>query len=186
MTIETPVSSAQFDTWVIEHPDESYELINGRIALVVSNSPASRIAFKIGGFLFVYLQDHPIGEATGADGGYQIGNERYISGVAFIRTERQVPDASGGYYPVAPDLAVEVISNPQNTQEMRDLRVKIGYYTAAGTVVWVVDPDAQAIEVYQSGQPTQVYTRMDTLSGGNLLPDFTLTVADVFPTDTQS
>lgn len=179
--IDTQVDPARFDQWVQAQTDRHYELINGRIVPVVSNSSASRIAFKIGGFLFVYLQQNPIGEATGADGGYQIGTERYIPDVAFIRNERQVEEGSTCYYPVAPDLAVEVISNPQNTQEMRDLRIKLGHYSAAGVVVWVVDRERETIEVYHPGQPTQVYERDDTLTGGDFLPGFQMRVGDIFP-----
>lgn len=178
---ETRVDPTQFDQWVESQTDTLYELINGRIVAVVSKTPASRITFKIGGFLFVYLQDNPIGEATTADGGYQVGEERYIPDVGFIRSEREVDDEGKGYYPIAPDLAVEVISDPRNAQEMRDLRVKISHYIAANAVVWVVDPELQTIEVYQPGQTTMVYERDDVLDGGDVLPGFTLKVADIFP-----
>lgn len=181
MTLETRIDAAQFDTWVQTQFDRSYELIAGRVVEVVSNSPASRIAFRIGGFLFVYLEKHPIGAATGADGGYVIGTERYIPDVGFIRHEHQVMDEGTGYYPVAPDLAVEVISNPRNLQELNDLRVKIANYVAAGTLVWVVDPIENKVEVYQGTQPARIYAGDDILTAPDILPGFELKISDIFP-----
>ena len=79
------------------------------------------------------------------------------------------------YNPLAPDLALEVLS-PTNTDE--EMRVKIVNYLAAGTVVWVVDP-GKRVEVHRSGQPVQILGINDTLDGGALLPGFELSVAQI-------
>ena len=176
---------AAFDEWATrpENADKRLEYVGGEVVVLVSNDKAAKITFRINGFLFVYLAENDIGEATGPDGGYIVMGERYIPDVAFIRYERQTTAETRAYYPVAPDLAVEVISNKDNDQEMRTLRKKIGSYIAAGTLVWIVDPDTRSVEVYAPGQKTITLSEDNTLTGGDILPGFTLAVKDIFPAE---
>lgn len=181
LAIQPRMTLAEFDKWASEQYDRNYEFIGGEVVEVVSNSLVSRVTFKIGGFLFAYLQAHPIGEATTADGGYMVNGERYIPDIGFIRAERMTSYEEGAYYPIAPDLAVEVISNPNNHQEMRDLRIKLVNYLSAGTTVWVIDPFNRIAEIYTPNQPIQIFDDTGMLSGGTVLPNFSLALRDVLP-----
>jgi len=181
LAIQPRMTVIEFDAWASEQFDHNYEFIGGEVVEVVSNSLASRVRFKIGGFLFAYLQAHPIGEATTADGGYMVNGERYIPDIGFIRNEKLVGKKDSAYYPIAPDLAVEVISNPNNHQEMRDLRVKLVNYLGAGTVVWVIDPYARTGEIYTPNQPIQIIDEDGMLNGGAVLPNFWVARKDIFP-----
>lgn len=173
------MTTAAFDEWVRlpENSERRFERIAGEVVEVVSNSLAARIAFRIGGFLFVYLQQHDIGTATGADGGYQVGSERYIPDVGFIRYERQTGDATAAYYPAAPDLAVEIVS-PSFRPER--LMIKMGNYLAAGTMVWMVYLTEREVQVYKPGQPVELIDSNGTLSGGDILPGFEIVLQDIF------
>lgn len=173
-----PVTAAEFDRQVAlpENLHRNLELIAGEIVeKVVSNPRSSSIAAWILGKLAVYVEAHDLGHVTGADGGYVVSGERYIPDAAFIAKARQpvLPDAT--YNPLAPDLALEVLS-PANTDE--EMRVKIVNYLAAGTVVWVVDP-GKRVEVHRPGQPVQILGPQDTLDGGEMLPGFTLSVQQI-------
>jgi Uma2 family endonuclease len=82
-----------------------------------------------------------------------------------------------GSVPEMPDLAVEIQSPDQ---PLKMLREKARYFLAHGTrIFWLVLPDKQLVEVYT---PTdeQVLNVEDTLSGGDVLPGFTLAVRDIF------
>ena len=75
-------------------------------------------------------------------------------------------------------VAVEVLS-PSNTAA--EIRRKVGEYFASGTkLVWVLHPDPMMVDVYTS--PTAVTTLRadDTLDGGDVLPEFSVRVADLF------
>ncbi|PJF32520.1 MAG: hypothetical protein CUN52_01200 [Phototrophicales bacterium] len=181
LAIQPRMTLAEFDEWASKQYDRNYEFIGGEVVEVVSNSLASRVTFKIGGFLFAYLQTHPIGEATTADGGYMVNGERYIPDIGFIHNERMMGKVDSPYYPIAPDLAVEVISNPNNHQEMRDLRIKLVNYLSAGTTVWVIDPFSRTAEIYTPNQPVQTFDDTGILSGGTVLPNFSLALRDVLP-----
>ncbi len=175
-----PITVEEFERLALqpENADRRLEFVGGEISEVVSNSYSSLVAARINGFLFVYLLHNPIGYLTGADGGYQIGDERYIPDVAFVAKARQPEPSHETYNPLAPDLAVEVISP---SDDLNALRVKVVNYLAAGTMVWVVRPEAKSVEVYAPGQPVRRVSADGTLDGGEVLPGLALPVKDIFP-----
>lgn len=180
----TCVSATEFDAFVRlpENRDQSFELIGGVVCPVVSNPLSSKLGAKMVTFLGIYMLNHDIGHVTGADGGYWVSGERYIPDAAFIRYEKQpILAYEDGYVPVAPDLAVEVLS-PSNDDEK--MRIKITNYLAAGTVVWALEPLDEVIEVYIPGQPVQILRHGDTLEGGSVLPGFSLKVSEIFVVST--
>ena len=119
-----------------------------------------------------------MGRVTGADGGYIVGDERLIPDVGFVSYTRQPEDPHAAYNPIAPDLAVEVLS-PSDSPYVT--RLKIASYTHAGTTVWLIDPEQQTVEIYSPDVAPQTLDNSDTLNGGDILPGFTLPVKDIFP-----
>jgi Uma2 family endonuclease len=98
-----------------------------------------------------------------------------IPDISFSSAKR--PIVEKGSVPQMPDLAVEVKS-PDDT--IRGMREKARYYLAHGTrLVWLVIPEKWLIEVY-APDDEQVLDENDTLTGREVLPDFTLPVRDVF------
>lgn len=173
------ITAVEFDEWVHlpENVSSHYELVTGEIVSTVSHSNASRIGILIGGFISVYVVNHDLGHTTGADGGYQVGDERYIPDTGFISKARMSDFESASYISMPPDLAVEVVS-PSDSQRL--LTVKIGNYLAAGTTVWVVYPEDKEVEIYAPKQPVKKLTIEDTLDGGDILPGFKLPLQTVF------
>ena len=180
-TQQATMTAAEFEAWALreENAERRLEFVAGEVVPVVSNNYASAVAAQISGFLFMYLREHPIGYLTGADGGYRVGEDRYIPDVAYISKQRQPQPSQEAYNPQPPDLAVEVLSP---SDDLHVLRRKVTNYLAAGVTVWLVLPEERAVEVYVPGQSVQQLGEKDTLRGGELLPDFTLPVKDIFPT----
>ncbi len=83
-----------------------------------------------------------------------------------------------GYNPIPPDLAVEIKSP---TDSKRDMRKKAEKYIAFGTtLVWLVFPDEQIIEVYEGKEDVKTLGLEDIVTGGSVLPGFELAVSDIF------
>jgi Uma2 family endonuclease len=180
MTVHTRCYTVEeFDQFVDlpENADKLFEYIGGEIVEVPSAPYVSNIAARINRRLGNFVEDHDLGFITGEAGGYIVSGERYAPDVAFLAKEKG-PLAKKGYNPIPPDLAVEVFSPSDHPG---DMRIKLTNYLAAGTTVWVVDPEAKVVEVHRPGQRAQKLTLNDTLSGGDLLPGFTLAVKDIFP-----
>lgn len=61
------------------------------------------------------------------------------------------------------------------------LRKKVQKYLDSGVpLVWVVDPEARTVMVYQGTNRGVEYDENDTLDGGEVLPGFTCKVAEFF------
>ncbi|MCS7072215.1 MAG: Uma2 family endonuclease [Anaerolinea sp.] len=154
------------------------ELIDGELVEKMPSFTPSRIAARISFFLMQYLMERDLGYVTGADGGYVLNEGNvFIPDVGFI-TRARLPEAPAREAPVPPDLAVEVKSP---TDTIRELRRKAEQYLAAGTrLVWLVFPDDRRVEVYDGDADVITLSDGDTLTGGALLPGFTLSVRDIF------
>jgi Uma2 family endonuclease len=83
-----------------------------------------------------------------------------------------------GPVPQMPDLAIE-IQSPDDT--IKAMREKAAYYLANGTrLVWLVFTRRRYIEVYRPEAEMEVLFGSDILDGGDLLPGFSLPVAEIF------
>ena len=109
------------------------------------------------------------------------GRQRpYIPDVVYVSFERLPPvDAADvPYLRMAPDLAVEILSPDESA---RRFAAKLRFYLLHGVrLVWVVDPLAQTITVYTPGPADErVLGVGDVLDGGDVLPRFTVPVAEI-------
>ncbi len=127
------------------------------------------------------MNKNDIGHVTGADGGYRVSGQRYIPDVGYISYERQPQLDAIGYNPNPPNLAVEVISDPNNGAEINALLRKVSSYLAASVVVWVVNPETHEVDVHRAGDAPTTLTVKDSISAEDILPGFKLAVKDVFP-----
>jgi Uma2 family endonuclease len=94
------------------------------------------------------------------------------------------------YEHIAPDLVVEIVSPSQSRTAILK---KVRFYLAAGVaLVWVAWPGPEVLEVWQADATTQEHARTGdplpsilftpdaTLSGFDVLPAFSCTVAELF------
>jgi hypothetical protein len=54
------------------------------------------------------------------------------------------------------------------------------YQEAGVPLIWLIDPDNETVTIIAAGQPTRVVKPGDTLDGGDVLPGFTVPVAEIF------
>jgi Uma2 family endonuclease len=161
-----------------------FELVKG---IYIEMSPASalhgKIANRIGFLLTEHVLTNHLGEVTAAETGFILArNPDTVRGAdtAFVAKERVpvegMPDE--GYWPLAPDLAVEVIS-PSDRPD--DVQEKVQEYLAAGTrMIWVVYPKTRTVTVYRSLKDVKVLRADEILSGEDVLPGFERKVSDIF------
>ena len=164
--------------------DESRtELVRGKL---VREPPAGMdhgwlgnyLAFLITGFVL----DHGLGQVFNADTGFVLFEDPptvRAPDVAFVSLERlPPPEESIGFGHLAPDLAIEIVS-PSNTAI--EILEKAEDYLEAGTrLVWVVEPRRGSVTVYRSRSEVRLLRGDNTLDGYDVLPGFSLTVAEVF------
>ncbi len=167
-----------------ENADKRLELIDGVIVEMASSSQKNTvIAGRFIYFLNAFVIPRDLGYVTGPDGGYTISERNaFQPDAAFISKDRH-PILEGVEFPIAPDLAVEVISPSESSN---DVLKKVQRYIGAGThYVWTVYPEDQEVYVWMraedGGLHMQPFSIADTLDGGEVLPGFKLKVSEIFP-----
>jgi Uma2 family endonuclease len=162
----------------LESADHVLELIAGEVFDVPSNPYVSQIAALISAHIVMFVLAHDLSHVTGEAGGYRVLGERYAPDVALVAKSRQAQLPIEGYYPLAPDLAVEIVSP---TDMAETLLRKFTNYLAANTVVWVVRPANHTMERFVPGQALMVLSNEGVIDGGEVLPGFALPVKSIFP-----
>jgi Uma2 family endonuclease len=99
--------------------------------------------------------------------------------VYYVRPEH-VPEGGPpeGFWSIAPDLAVEVVSPHDTAEEVRD---KVREYLAAGSsAVWVVYPRTREVIAHTPDGLARAYGPEATVESPDLLPGFSVPVKDLF------
>ncbi len=90
--------------------------------------------------------------------------------------DRKVDSRNG--MDVAPDLAIEVVSPSNKADEVIG---KVREYFQAGALrVWIVYPSVRQVYVYESSKKVAILGEGDDLDGGDLVPGFRLSLAELF------
>ncbi len=180
MTVETRISLDEYEAFLEVHPDGLYELIDGEIVEKVPTQEHGVIATRIGARLLVFVEDNNIKAHVAVEARFRPEGSRHNDRLPDISLQfSEEPPVSQGAVTGMPDLAVEIKSP---SDDIRGLREKAAYYLANGCrMVWLIYPEQRLVEVYQPEQDIQLLVVGDTLSGGKLLPDFALPVANIFP-----
>ena len=93
---------------------------------------------------------------------------------AFVRFER-LPELTGAFIPIPPDLAVEVLSP---TDRLADALSKASMYLQAGVpLVWIVDPRKRTATIFRQDEGPVTISEDGVLDGEEVLPGFTVPLA---------
>ncbi|MBA3945510.1 MAG: Uma2 family endonuclease [Herpetosiphonaceae bacterium] len=99
--------------------------------------------------------------------------------IFYVRADR-IPETGipEGFWELAPDLAVEVVSPSESAADVRD---KVRDYLAAGTqLMWVIYPRSREVIVHTPDGLAKTYSQHDELTGAEVLPNFMCVVASLF------
>jgi Uma2 family endonuclease len=161
-----------------ENRDRLLELIDGG---VVEKMPTEEHGYTAGIFvtrLNNFVLPHKLG-VVAVEARHRIPTDRRnvrLPDVSF--RQGNAPLVKEGAVAQMPDLAIEIQSPDDTVKSMRD---KAAYYLANGArLVWLVFLRKRYIEVYRPGEEMEILFGSDILDGGDVLPGFSLPVAEIF------
>jgi Uma2 family endonuclease len=157
------------------------ELVDGVLVEKTMGFKESMLAGLIITYLVNFVRPRDLGIVTVPDGAVRLlpGLVR-IPDVSFVSwdrlPDRQCPEEK--IPSLAPDLAVEVLSESNTPKEMaRKLRE---YFAVGVRLVWYVDPETRTVEVFTAVDRSTRLGADQTLEGGDVLPGFALPLAELF------
>ena len=162
-----------------------YERVDGEMRVSPAGCRHEGVGAGLLARLWMFVHERRLGHVFGSSAGFRWPGRKAdrpdnvrSPDVSFVAAGR-FPDERWpiGFAPLAPDLAVEVLS-PNDRPE--DVLEKIGEYLANGTrLVWVIDPEKRAAVVYRRLTDVRVIGETDTLDGEDVVPGFTCPLKDV-------
>lgn len=164
-------------------PDDGnkYELVDEE--LVMSNAGmehgyiAGIINIRLGSFVY----EQRLGIIFDSSTGFRMkkGNLR-APDVAFVAKERLqgLRRPLKGFFQGSPDLAVEIFSPTDRIEGIHNKMVE--YFEHQTRLVWAVNPLEETVLVYHSPQPDKMLRAGDTLDGAEIVPGFSLAIAELF------
>jgi Uma2 family endonuclease len=157
------------------------ELVRGELRLLIPPSADhGRVAMRLGRAIADHVEAHSLGTAYAAETGFFLSREPdtvRAPDVAFVRSGRAATPERG-YYPGAPDLAVEVLSPDDRPGYVKE---KVAEWLEAGArAVWVVDPRKRTVTVHGTRRKPRVLGEGDPLRAGAVLPGFEIGVREIF------
>lgn len=173
-----------------DEPGWRTELTDGRVVRMpnVQDPAHGWIIDNITRRLSPYVYDHRLGRLTYSQEGYDIsapntdGQTGWAPDMAFVARERlplmREARTRKEYPRLAPDLVVEVISPSEGKSYVDE---KITRWLGAGArLLWIIRPNRETVEVWQPDEPMQLFGQGDLLDGLDVVPGFSIPVAELF------
>lgn len=167
-------------TEILLDTEKEYEIVNGQpeeklMGGARHGGVGTRLIIRLGS----HVEANDLGGVYGPDTTFKIGNNQRLPDVSFVSASR-IPEEGEpeGIWPMAPDLAVEIIS-PNDLFEKVTSKVS-EYFSAGVRQVWLISPEHKTVIIYHSPKHTTILSEADELTGGDILPGFHCRVSELF------
>ncbi|HEY7329790.1 MAG TPA: Uma2 family endonuclease [Gemmataceae bacterium] len=164
-------------------PDgDFYELVDGRLVERKMSIWSSYVAGVIFHLLNSFCRERHLGWVLPEGTSFQCfpahPSKVRRPDTVFIRLQRLSLEqaTTEGHCPVAPDLAVEVIS-PNDTAYEIDEKVR-EFLDAGVLLVWVVNPEQRTVKIHRASGTGTILQENDEISGEDVIPGFRCRVGD--------
>ena len=166
-------------------PDDGFrhELVRGELRkMPPAGSEHGYIALRIASRLERYVDANGLGRVYTAETGFKLASKPdtvRAPDAAFVRLER-VEEAGHvtGFWPGAPDLAVEVVS-PGDTHA-QVVEKALAWLEAGCRLVLVADPERRTVTSYRSLDDIHILTEGNAIDGADVVPGWELPISEIF------
>lgn len=152
------------------------------IVMPPTGSETGNCNLDIEGQLWLWNRQSTLGKAFNSSTGFHLPNgadrSPDASWVKLERWQALTPKEREGFAPLCPDFVVELRSQSDN---MEPLREKMREYIANGASLgWLIDRKNRKVEIYRQGLDVEILNNPTTLSGEDVLPGFVLDLTEVW------
>jgi Uma2 family endonuclease len=159
------------DEWRLEQTAQGELIIMPPIGAISGNRESD-----LNGFVWLWNRQTKLGKVFSSSTIFTLPNSAKRSpDVAWIAKERwdALPlEEQEKFAKICPDFVIELRSR---TDSLTQLQAKMEEYLANGVRLgWLIDPMSQQVAIYRPNQAVEIISLPTTLSGENVLPEFTL------------
>ena len=159
------------DEWRLEQTAQGELIIMPPIDAISGNRESD-----LNGFVWLWNRQTKLGKVFSSSTIFTLPNGAKRSpDVAWIAKERwdALPlKEQEKFAKICPDFVIELRSR---TDSLTQLQAKMEEYLANGVRLgWLIDPMSQQVAIYRPNQAVEIISLPTTLSGENVLPEFTL------------
>ena len=165
---------------IVLDTEKEYEIVDGQPEeKEMGGARHGGVGVRLITELWMHVKTHKLGGVYGPDTTFLIGQNERLPDVSFVAAERIPAEGEPeGIWPLAPDLAVEIIS-PHDLYEKVHSKVR-DYFAAGVRQVWLVSPEHKTVTIHHSPTQVTVLSEGDELNGGDLLPGFRCPISELF------
>jgi Uma2 family endonuclease len=182
VAVQEKLITAQ-ELWQMPEDGCRRELIRGKLQTMPPVSfEHGDVTSEIDASLRSYVRAHQLGRVVVGNVGFLLAEDPdtvRAPDVGFVRRERlKEIGRRSSFWPGAPDLAVEVVSPTDLYTEVDE---KVADWLESGArMVFVVNPRRRSVALHRAGQAVRILTGKDSLDGDDVVPGWSLPVADLF------
>jgi Uma2 family endonuclease len=161
-------------------PDDGrkYELVHGRLREVPTGARHGWIGFRLAGRLYAVLPEHLI--AFDSSPGFRMRGGNIRSPDIAVMHRHRLPEGlpPEAFVEGAPELAIEIVSPSERQSELLEKIAE--YFDSGAQEVWLLLPERKQVYRYRAPLEVEILDEEDVLTGGELLPAFSLRVGELF------
>ncbi len=141
-----------------------------------------RLALRIGWLLNNHVESNALGVVLAAETGFRISVDPdtvLAPDVAYVeRTRYNAIENEFGYLPLAPDLAVEVLSPSDRFTRVESKAM--AWLDAGCKLVLLIDAEAETAHAYRSRSKIQIYQKEEMLDCSDVVTGWRIEVSEFF------
>jgi len=189
----TSIVAEQKKVWTEDElaalPDNgyNYELVDGELVMSPKNKFEHEfIVQRMMAAMLTHNSGKRLGVVLGSNLGCWMSNRNVrapdISFISFARiAEFEFKPKTRAFFPAAPDLAIEVVSEGNTRSEMT-ARLR-DFFSSGCRLAWIVDPFEEYVEVCRSPLDRTIIGAGGSLDGGDVFAGFAYPINDLFEAD---
>lgn len=159
------------------------ELVRGELReMTPAGNEHGYVALRIASRLERHVDANRLGRVYAAETGFKIASDPdtvRAPDAAFVNRERvEEVGRVEGFWPGAPDLAVEVVSPGDTHAEV--VEKSLAWLDAGCRMVLVAEPQRKVVTVYRSREDIRILTEDEAVDGADVVPGWRLPVAEIF------